>query len=421
MIGSSWLSAVQILLVAFRCIHVFSTEDFFPIIDISLCDDDNADHVKSACFNAIDTALVDFGTFVAVGHGIEPSYFGKAFKNSKMLFSLHNEEKLNVSMSSFNESFGRGYIPFGLEAGVSTYFEVKEGYSYGFPREGNSNLLSKSNSMESLNIWPPRLPLGVTTELESIFMVKLRVAKIVLAALIRSQSLDSAQNNLIAALAAEEGKSNTLKDIVSGAGDTISLMRLFHYFSAESQDNLTAKMGCTSQDGRDQSGEGFITDSKGDKVSIGSSPHTDWGLLTVIMQDNTGGLQFRHNNEWKDVPAVANALVVNAGDYLHILSEGRYHSPVHRVLCPPEGKERTSFVFFYYPGFDTTLTFKMSNKVKPTSDEIQQEGSYNTLTEMRTDIFGDGSTSDVIYSKGHITFGDYILQKWHGVAVDAKS
>jgi isopenicillin N synthase-like dioxygenase len=415
MIALFWLSL-------FKTILVFADKDSLPIIDISLCDDSHAEHVKNTCYSAIDTALTDYGTFVAIGHGIEQSYFEKAFENSKMLFSLNNEEKLNVSMSSFNESFGRGYIPFGLEAGVSSYFEVKEGYSYGYPQQGDSILQSKSNSMESANIWPPQLPILIAAELESIFMLKLKVTKVVLAALIRTQSLDSTQKNFIEALAAtEDGKHDTLREIVSGAGDTISLMRLFHYFSAESLDELDAETSNVNQVNKSSTGEGLVTDSRGDKVSIGSSPHTDWGLLTVIMQDNTGGLQFRHNNEWKDVPTVANALVINAGDYLHILSEGRYHSPVHRVLCPPKGKERTSFVFFYYPGFDTTLTFKGSSKVKPSQHSEQKEGVYNTLVQMEADIHGDKISSSHDDSENRVTFGDYILQKWHGVSVDIKS
>lgn len=409
-------------LFLFKTIRVFANKDSLPIIDISLCDDSHAEHVKNTCYNAIDTALNDYGTFVAIGHGIEPSYFEKAFENSKMLFLLNNEEKLNVSMSSFNESFGRGYIPFGLEAGVSSYFEVKEGYSYGYPRQGDSNLQSKSNSMESANIWPSQLPIMIAAELESIFMVKLKVTKIVLAALIRIQSLDSAQNNFIEALAAtEDGNHDTLREIVSGAGDTISLMRLFHYFSAESLDDLDAETSNVNQVNKSTTGEGLVTDSRGNKVSIGSSPHTDWGLLTVIMQDNTGGLQFRHNNEWKDVPTVADALVINAGDYLHILSKGRYHSPVHRVLCPPKGKERTSFVFFYYPGFDTTLTFKGSSKVKLSHHAEQKEGVYNTLIQLETDIHGDEFSSSHDDCENRVTFGDYILQKWHGVSVDINS
>ncbi|CAN0293903.1 unnamed protein product, partial [Ectocarpus sp. 13 AM-2016] len=90
--------------------------------------------------------------------------------------------------------------------------------------------------------------------------------------------------------------------------------------------------------------------------NIGSSPHTDWGLSTTILQDGAGGLQFleQATQRWVDVPcAREEALVFNCGDYLSLLSNGRLKSPVHQVVTT--GVERTSFVFFYYPSFDAKL------------------------------------------------------------------
>ena len=121
-----------------------SDHDILPTIDISLCDAKVEYDVRFICYNAIDSALREFGTFVAVGHGIEPSFFKEAYNNAKTLFSLDIDNKLNVSMSHFKNDFGRGYIPFGQEAGVATYFEIKEGYSYGFPRKE----YSQENSQE---------------------------------------------------------------------------------------------------------------------------------------------------------------------------------------------------------------------------------------------------------------------------------
>jgi isopenicillin N synthase-like dioxygenase len=120
----------------------------------------------------------------------------------------------------------------------------------------------------------------------------------------------------------------------------------------------------------------------------------------VIQQDGVGGLQFLHDKEWVDVPVVDQGIVINAGDYLHRLSGGRYHSPIHRVLCPSNGLERTSFVFFYYPGYYSKM---------PSIDSIRQressvDGGYNTLS---TEIEGNMN----------LTFGDFILRKWQGVSV----
>jgi isopenicillin N synthase-like dioxygenase len=68
---------------------------------------------------------------------------------------------------------------------------------------------------------------------------------------------------------------------------------------------------------------------------IGSSPHSDWGFLTLIMQDNVGGLQVQPSGtqQWIDVPVVDGALVLNIGDYLSLLTHGRFISPLHRVIA----------------------------------------------------------------------------------------
>ena len=69
-----------------------------------------------------------------------------------------------------------------------------------------------------------------------------------------------------------------------------------------------------------------------------------------------GGLELqREDGQWLSVPPVPDSLVVNIGDYMHLLTGGRFKTPYHRVTMPEAGgaggaDERTSFVFFAYPG-----------------------------------------------------------------------
>ena len=66
------------------------------------------------------------------------------------------------------------------------------------------------------------------------------------------------------------------------------------------------------------------------------------------------------NNKWCDIPSIENALIVNGGDYLTLLSNGKFKSPLHRVV---NGKnERFSYVFFYYPNYDSKLSSTNSNQ-----------------------------------------------------------
>ena len=396
-----------------------SSHDSLPTVDISYCSDEHTNDIREECYSAIDRALQTYGTFIAIGHGIKPKLSEQSFSSAEKLFHLHLDDKQNVSMNGLKGTFGRGYLPFGSEAGVSTYFEVKEGYSYGFPR---SDKRAMNNSMESDNIWPPQLEQQDVAQLETGFLEQLRITKIVLSALIKKAEREGVRADLLNALAPlnEEDQQQAHRKI-SNDGDSISLMRLFHYFSPDSQiDQVSMTTSITGDRERSPVSE-LETSGVEEKVNIGSSPHTDWGLLTVIMQDQTGGLEFFHDNIWKAVPTVSKGLIINAGDYLSILSQGRYHSPIHRVLCPPAGRERTSFVFFYYPGFHSSLTLKHGSNEKTNRESTTHKQDHASTLKYNTflqDDFKKDAVLGEIQSVRTITFGDYILKKWRGVTVE---
>lgn len=52
--------------------------------------------------------------------------------------------------------------------------------------------------------------------------------------------------------------------------------------------------------------------------TMGTSKHSDPDFLTILLQDQIGGLQVLHQNQWVNVPPVAGALVVNIGDLLQV-------------------------------------------------------------------------------------------------------
>ncbi|KAH1096382.1 hypothetical protein J1N35_013303 [Gossypium stocksii] len=87
------------------------------------------------------------------------------------------------------------------------------------------------------------------------------------------------------------------------------------------------------------------------ELTIGASKHTDSCFLTVLLQDHIGGLQVLYENQWIDVPPVPEALVVNIGDLLQLISNDRLVSVEHRVLANSIGP-RVSVASFFITYFN---------------------------------------------------------------------
>jgi isopenicillin N synthase-like dioxygenase len=86
----------------------------------------------------------------------------------------------------------------------------------------------------------------------------------------------------------------------------------------------------------------------------GVGEHTDYGLLTLLLQDDNGGLSVRTANGWVDAPPVPGTFVCNIGDMLDRLTGGWYRSTPHRVRNV-SGNERLSYPFFFDPDFDAEV------------------------------------------------------------------
>jgi len=83
--------------------------------------------------------------------------------------------------------------------------------------------------------------------------------------------------------------------------------------------------------------------------------HTDPGVLTLLLQDMTGGLQTLSKEDgWIDVPPEEGTIVVNLGDSLQVWTNDVYRAAVHRVL-PMKGTGRYSTPYFYNPTSDAIL------------------------------------------------------------------
>lgn len=88
---------------------------------------------------------------------------------------------------------------------------------------------------------------------------------------------------------------------------------------------------------------------------IGVGAHTDYGFLTILAQDDKGGLQVQNREgEWVNAPPVPGTFIVNIGDLVQTLTNDRYISTMHRVINT-SGRERYSLPFFLDMDFDAVV------------------------------------------------------------------
>jgi isopenicillin N synthase-like dioxygenase len=321
-----------------------------PVIDIEPFLANGNEAKKRPIAEQLHEACRTYGAFYLKGHGINNK---AVLGNMKSFFALSEPQKNAIAIRE--GGFTRGYIGMGEESG-SDALEVKEAFSYGYSWEKGR---TPENSMQGENVWPTAESLtdGWQHSMEEFYAQMIRVAE----GLTRAFSLSyGMEENHLAAFCT--------------SGDTISLMRLFHYFPYQTADKKFPRQ----------------------HDRIGSSPHTDWGFLTLILQeDGVTGLQLHKDGAWFDVPPVPDTLMVNCGDYFSLLTSGEYISPLHRVVS--EGKERMSGVLFYYPSYDAKIPLLGNQTYSLFTNQLEDGGvvDASSITEK--------------------PFGQYIREKWEQV------
>ena len=245
------------------------------------------------------SAYNKYGFGYIINHGIEKTLIEQLFQVSKQFHSQPLSEKMRVALDHNH----RGYIAINTSTDVNSKLaDVKK------PNQSESFMMMREDKSElpdvylsGPNQWPKLENFKEVLEKYTFNMTKL------------------GRNLMRLALL-----SSGVKDLsVMQSLDTPTIwLRLLHYppISKNSPSDL-----------------------------YGSAPHTDFGCLTILAQDEIGGLQVQtREGEWIDVPKLEGSFVVNVGDMLSRYTNGLLRSTPHRVINKSE-KERFSCPFFFDP------------------------------------------------------------------------
>jgi len=273
-----------------------------PVIDMSaLFGGDRA--ARGAVAASIAAACEDDGFFYVVGHGIAPGTLRRLEAEARTFFDLPTAEKQTIAMAHGGAAW-RGWFPLGGEL-TSGRPDNKEGLYLGEQLGADDPRVAAGWPLHGGNLWPAAA-LGLQPAAEAFF----DAATVAAAALMQGVSLALGLDDQYFARQYLQQPTR--------------LFRIFNYPPTPPQ-------------------------------AWGVAEHTDYGLLTLLAQDDAGGLEVRARAGWRTAPPIPGALVCNIGDMLERLTGGRFVSTPHRVVNSGD-RPRLSFPFFYDPDFTAEMT-----------------------------------------------------------------
>lgn len=249
---------------------------------------------------AIGRACRDTGFFYVLNHGVPQDLQDNLERASREFFALTHDEKMRLEMKKGGKAW-RGYFPVGGEM-TSGYPDNKEGLYLGVELPPTHPDVVAGLPLHGSNLFPER-PKELR-ELVPAYMA----------------AMTALAHRLMAGIAMGLGLEETYFDRYTR--DPFLLFRIFHY----------------------------PAELPKEKAGWGVGEHTDYGLLTILKQDDCGGLEVRSEKRWIAAPPIQGSFVVNIGDMLDRMTGGLFRSTPHRVQNT-SGRDRLSFPFFFDPNF----------------------------------------------------------------------
>jgi len=310
-----------------------------PVIDMTpLFGDDRA--ARGAVARWIEAACRDSGFFYVAGHGVAEATIRDLESVSRRFFALPHEAKMAIAMARGGAAW-RGFFPVGGEL-TSGRPDIKEGLYFGSELPADHPRVVAGWPLHGANLWPPQVPeLRAAVERYMAEATRAGHALIEGVALALGLEADYFQRHYTA--------------------EPTILFRIFHYpvpSPNDAQSRDAEARDAPSRDAESRDAQSRDAEPR-DAESWGVGEHSDYGLLTMLAQDASGGLQVKtpprthqgtERGGWIEAPPLPGTLVCNIGDMLDRLTGGWFRSTPHRVRNS-SGRGRLSFPLFFDPDF----------------------------------------------------------------------
>ena len=252
-------------------------------------------------------AATEVGFFYIAGHGIDRGLIENGFRAARRFFALPTADKETVAVNTSQ----RGWMAQGMTRlhGAKTH-DLKEVFFWGSETDATDPDLLAGKPLVAENQWPSAVFPELEAAIRPYHDALCAVARKVMSAI--AVSLNQPPDFFDPAYA---------KPLARG--------QLVYYPPSTAQDEAEERFGV--------------------------APHTDFGVLTFLLQDQSGGLQVRlKSGEWAEAPPIEGTLVCNIGDLLARWTNDRFASTVHRVINRSAGA-RFSIPIFFDPHTETVI------------------------------------------------------------------
>lgn len=263
-----------------------------PIIDISHINQSATEHQIA---QKVKQAAADYGFFYLSGHGIAADKIDRLRQAQRAFFALEIAKKQEIAINEVN----RGYLAQGqAQMHGSATKDQKEVFFWGAELANDHPDILNNTPLCGANQWPDALPALKTAVLDYASEIQ-RVGSQLLRCIALSLEADG-----------DFFKPHFIESMLRG--------QLIHYPPTVGSDN-----------------------------DFGVAPHTDFGCVTLLLQE-TAGLEVWSDERWLPAPPIENTLVINIGDLLERWTNQQLSSTRHRVRNTT-GAARYSIAMFYDP------------------------------------------------------------------------